>query len=120
MVQAARQAKDIAAEFTSYVDAAFPYRRKVEEEVKNQQQKVLTQWTAMGKIPIMPSERDDPEKGLRERQREKGRKLQMPRPAPKNLPGAWTPSKRTRSASSTVPVPARSPVRLHIPSGVAE
>jgi hypothetical protein len=109
LVQAARQGKEISQDFSSYVDAAFPYRKSVEEDVKKAQAKVLKEWTAVEKIPIVPTERSDPHKGQREMQRERGKRLTPP---PKELPKAWSPKQYARSASSTGTAFVRSPVQL--------
>jgi hypothetical protein len=110
LVQAARQGKEVSQDFSSYVDAAFPYRKSVEEEIKKSQKKVLKEWTAVEKIPIVPTERSDPHRGQRERQRERGKRLATVPSKP--LPTAWSPKKHVRSVSSTGTVLARSPVKL--------
>jgi len=108
LVQAARQGKEISQDFSSYVDAAFPYRKSVEEDVKKAQSKVLKEWTAVKKIPIVPTERTDPHKGQREMQRERGKRLTPPQ----ELPKAWSPKQYARSVSSTGTAFVRSPVQL--------
>jgi len=113
LVQAARQAKSTTEDFAGYIDAAFPYRKRMQDDVKEQQRKVLEQWTEMGKIPIRPKERDDPQRGMRERMREKGRQVSRRPTVPGPLPEAWTtPPKPTRSVGSTASAYARVPVKL--------
>lgn len=92
--------------FMSFVDSVFPYRKRMEEKAKEEQADMLKRWTAAGPIRVVPTVDLDPEKGIRQKQRERGSQMQQaakPRTVERSFQEEqWIQKRRQRrTASST-------------------
>ena len=67
--------KEARKAFENYLGAMFPYREKVEQKAKENQQELLRRWTGVGPIRLSTQYRVDREAQRREEQRQRGEKL---------------------------------------------